>query len=42
LRVKTDQWHGLIRLQKNDNDRQLIVASVSLDGAVKDQLELSG
>jgi asparagine synthase (glutamine-hydrolysing) len=42
LRVKTDHWYGLIRLQKNDNDRQLIVASVSLDGAVKDQLELSG
>ena len=42
LRVTTEQWQGMIRLQKNDSDTQLIIASVSLDGGVKDQLDLSG
>jgi len=41
LRVMAEQWQGIIRLQKSDDNGQLIISSVSLDGGDKDQFELS-
>lgn len=42
LLVITDQWQGAIRLQNDNEDGQLIIASVSLDRGIKDQWEFNG
>jgi hypothetical protein len=41
LHVETEQWQGAIHLQTNTDEQRSLVTSVSMAGALEDQLEIS-